>query len=229
MFKKKTKKQFFETNLDPLMDVLTCSVGVMLFVVIFAVMEARGVSIKMFTPILKAPPANSERKIFLCKDGMIKHFDWDSSARELLKGVERIDFDSVPSFVEKANKKDVNDGNFRYKLEYDEWGWPYQRRSISIVTGPIEGVLGESAEDIKKPLSKFSETLKLFDKSKVWITFLVDGKSLDIFRKAREKVLEAGFATGWDPANITFPDKECVAGCGGGRDRAPGIGWGSQR
>ena len=229
MFKKKRGKQFFDTNLDPLMDVLTCAVGVMLFVVIFAVMEARGVSIKMFTPMLKEPPPKSERKIFLCKDGMIRFFDWGDSAKELLKGIKNVGFYGVPSFVETANKKNITDGFFRYELEYDEWGfWPSQSRSISVVINPIEGSPGESVEDFKKPTSKLLERLKHLDKDKVWISFLLDGKSLKVFREARGKALEAGFSVGWDPTEIIFPYKECIAGCGGGssgRGRAglPGI------
>lgn len=225
MFRKKRKTKSFDTNLDPLMDVLTCAVGVMLFVVIFAVMEARGVSIKMFTPMLKDPPAKSERKIFLCKKGTIKLFDFDSSAKELLKGIEKIGFDGVPTFVERGNKKGVNDGYFRYKLEYDEWGfWPYQSRSISIICTPIENVVGESIADLKKPSSKIAERLRSFDKNKVWVTFLIDGgESLEVFRKTRDEALKYGFATGWDPKDITFPHKECVVGCGGG-GRGKGVG-----
>ncbi|MFQ5751837.1 MAG: hypothetical protein ACE5HI_07555 [bacterium] len=207
------------TSLDSLMDILTCSVGVMLFVVVFAVMEARGVSVKMFTPIVKDPPQNSERKIFICNKGVIRLFDIDHSVQKLF-GNWKISYKNVPRIVNSANKKNITDGYFDYKLDYDEWtetDWLSNRtrhRSISLIVNERDGVTGETVDQLDEPSSGFLELIQQFDNEKVWIAFAVDSVSLELFRKAREIAVRHGFATGWDPDTIKFPHEEVVLGGG---------------
>ena len=68
MYSRNTRKRKSTIlDLDSLMDVLTCSVGVMLFIVIFAVLEVRGSSILIFTPLERDPPEGSTRIFVLCQ------------------------------------------------------------------------------------------------------------------------------------------------------------------
>lgn len=211
-------------NLDSLMDILTCVVGVMLFVVIFAVMEARGVNIKMFTPLAQEPSNESTRNVFLCSNGRIRHFDIESALKKLFLIKEKLTFDTVPKFVNIANQKKVSDNFFTYELDYKEWTEESflnerRRRAILAIVREIPGTKGEGAEEIQRDYSNFRETLSQLDSKRAWIAFLVDKESLDIFRQSREIALSLGFTVGWDPGELRFPYKEVILG-GGSRKKS---------
>jgi len=220
------RKIDFELNFDSLMDILTCVIGIMLFIVVFTVIQVRGVNIKMFTPLLREPPKGSTRKLFICSKGEIKFLDLDKPVSKLLKGIENVTFDSVPSFVERANRRNVHDFYYQYKLDYETYGfWPFsQRREIFIIITPFENVRGETLDDIKKDSSQFKRLINSLDPKKNWIAFLVDEESIRLFKEARKLALKRGFKVGWDPLIIHFPHKECIAGCSGRSKRGIGSG-----
>ena len=84
---RKAKAARDDSSLDSLMDVLSCAVGVMLFIVIFAVIEARGTSVLIYAPpLLREPPVQSERILVLAgcrfdgERGLEGHSDADAIA-----------------------------------------------------------------------------------------------------------------------------------------------------
>ena len=225
MKKRKESKMDFEVNFDSLMDILTCVIGIMLFVVVFTVIQVRGVNVKMFTPLLREPPKGTTRKLFICSKKEIKFLDMDTAVSKLLKGIEHVNFYNVPSFVKKANRKNIHDFYFQYKLDYKTYSsWSFQRREIYIIITPFENIRGETLEDIKKNSSRFKRLIESLDPKKNWISFLVDEESIRLFKEARKLALQRGFKVGWDPLIIPFPHKECIVGCGGRSGR--GIGGG---
>ena len=200
---------------ESLMDILTCVVGVMIFIVLIAVLDAQGVGFNMFTPIAENPSAESERKVFLCKSGRIRLLDVDGSIHRML-GDARITYNSVPAVVEAANQKNISDGYFSYQLDYDSWeeGSYRFRRSISVVVNEREGISGETVDDLEKPSSRYTKLLDELDPDSAWFAFAVDKESLDVFRKARDIAIQKGFAIGWDPSTIEFPLREVIFGGG---------------
>ena len=214
-------------SLDPLLDILTCTVGLMILVVIFAVMEARGARIAMATPMLREAPANLERRVLLCNRGRVRHLDVDNCIERLL-GTKEITYDNIPDIVSEANDRNVTDGYFSYRLEYDQWsdwsGWT-SHRAIDLVIDEIEGCVGETAEQLGAPSAALRTVLDSFDSKEVWIVMGFDEESLEVFRKARELCIEAGFVTGWDPLIMEFPHKERIVGGGtpSGSRPSPGL------
>ena len=205
----KNRKKANTLNLDSLMDILTCTVGLMLFIVIFAVLEAHGVRIKMYTPMVKDAPENSERKLFICKNGTIRILDVNSKI-DMLFANWKLNYENVPKIVQSANRKNVNDDFFRFELAYNEWEegnyWTGQKtyRSIDLVVLE-KSVSGETVEQISSISSKYEKTIQKFDNTKIWVAFSVDENSLEVFRKAREICIENDIATGWDPVSFNFP------------------------
>ena len=114
--RKQNKNHFENLDLDSLMDIMTCTVGLMLFIVIFAVLEAHGTRIKMFTPMVKDAPVEYERKLFLCQDGKIVLFDF-KPAKDNLLGNWKINYNNVPSIVRSANAKNIKDDFFSYSFK----------------------------------------------------------------------------------------------------------------
>ncbi len=220
MSKKRRRGSLFDAlNLDSLMDILTCTVGMMLFIIIFAVIEARGVRIKLFTPLAREAPEGVERKVILCHHGTVRLFDFDGAIEQLV-GDREVTYYSIPSIVEKAKTKNITDGYFNYKFEWDEEeNWSFfgstSRRYFIITAEEIEGQQGEGLPQLKRAENRFSQLLQSIDKDKYWVGFLVDEESLEVFRKAREICISQGFDTGWDPGKLDFPFRQELGGGGG--------------
>jgi hypothetical protein len=189
----------------------------MLFVVIFSVLEVRGTGINMVAPMAKDPAPDSKRVIILCQDSKIVPFNINLPTRNLLETKKKLTYNTIPQFVKNANKKNIQDNHFIYQLEYKQWeeGSFYNyvhRRAIVLVIDKIPGQLGETIEEIESSSSEYVQYLKGLDNVLSWIAFMVDEKSIAVFRKAREIAIDMGFAIGWDPGTIEFPYKEVVAG-----------------
>lgn len=214
MYRKTRRNIFIDgINLDSLMDILTCLVGIMLLVVIFAVIEARGVNVRMHMPMVKDPPENSERIICICNKGRVRLFDIDSAIEKLAKSNLTLCFENVPKLVDNANNRNIGDEYFKYRLGYKEWTeGTRNHRSISIVINERDDAKGDTAKELQEPSSKLVKLLKQFDARKHWIAFMVDKDSLEVFKKIREICIENGFTTGWDPGSITFPYTETIRG-----------------
>jgi len=206
------------------MDVLSCSVGVMLFIVIIGVLEARGTNILLYSPpLLRKPPETSQRILALCQGGKVRILDIGMALGEFMGDMSQLNYEEVPEFVRKANSKNVSDGNFTYRLVFrdEPYGEGNRKRVVSVHVEERPGAEGESADELVNGLSDYERLLIGLDENKYWVAFGVDKDSLDVFRQARSIALEMGFSTGWDPVSIEFPYEEVILG-GGFRKRVEG-------
>lgn len=212
------------TNLDPLMDVVTNVVGVMLFVVIFAVIEARSASITMLTPMLTAPKSTQSRVFYLCDGRTLRKFDFDSAQDDVSRMAKGLTLAGLPRMVKRFNDAGVRHGDFVFRLEH-QIEWPTRfRPSIKLF------LISEDARDAAAPspdLDAFANSLDALDPAQHWIAFLVDASAIETFRAARDLAAQRGFAVGWDPGSLSFPGRHCLAGCGGSGDDV-GLGAGPQ-
>lgn len=217
---RRTRTTGDELTLDSLMDVLTCSVGVMLFVVIFAVIEAKGTSVIVFSPpFLREPPGSSHRVLALALDGRVRILDARAAVERLTEDFVQLTYEDVPAFVDAANRKGVSDGHFSYRLVYrdEEAGEFRRKRVISVQVDELPGVTGDSPDDLASGASAFERSLAQLDKNRHWLAFGVDADSVEVFRAARAIAMDRGFATGWDPVSMAFPYEEVIIG--GGRKK----------
>lgn len=201
-------------DLDALMDVLSCSVGILLFVIIFAVIEARGSSIAIYAPLMREPPAASSRIIVLCQDGNIRLLEIDKALETLLEGSDKLAYSEVPAFVEHANEGKVADRFFRYRLLYRDEGLGSndRKRVVSLRVEEKPGAEGEDVTALRSGSSFFERELANLDKNRHWLAFAVDVDSLDVFHQARKIAMDKGFSSGWDPLEMRFPHEEVVLG-----------------
>jgi len=213
-----------DITLDSLMDVLSCSVGVMLFIVIIAVIDARGTNILLYSPpLLREPPENSHRILALCQGGKVRIMDVATALETLLGSTQQLNYADVPGFVDEANRKNVSDGNFNYKLVFREepYGEDNRRRVVSLRVEARPETDGETTSELEDGPSAYERSLAGLDEERNWLAFGVDTDSLEVFRKARSIALERGFSTGWDPVSIEFPYEEVILG-GGFKQRVEG-------
>lgn len=209
-------------NFDPLMDVVTNAVGIMLFVVIFAVIEARSTTVTRFTPLLSKPKAHQDRIFYLCSEGRLRRFDWDGVVETVAGMAKGLTYSTVPKLVTSFNKKDIRDAHFSYRLEQrDEEGFETTRK-IFLVAYALN-----SRTSLEQDLRTFEAELNALDDDRDWLSFLVSDSSIETFLDARELAAARGFAVGWDPATIEFPLRQCILGCGTGSGQ-DGLGTGPQ-
>lgn len=196
-------------NLDSLMDLLTCTVGFLLVVVILSVIDARGVSIPIFRPIASEPKEGTKRMTFICSEGRIRPFLIDSIFREATRGVN---YNNIPSLIKAANKKRYTDGFFYYFFDFEEtfvqsyFFYTSSRRDIIVLVEENGNDYGETAIQLKSDSSRVASLIKSFKGEKVWCSFLLaDDESIEVFRTVRSLASKDSIASGWDPAFIEFP------------------------
>ncbi|MEZ4994626.1 MAG: hypothetical protein R2824_29670 [Saprospiraceae bacterium] len=213
---RKTKKKEFEPNFESLSDVLTCSVGVMLFVVIFAVIETRGIHIAISAPIEEEVEKGTISKTFICKDGRIKFYD-NTSAITAAIGNFTFNYQNIPKIVDQGNQLNISDGYYNYSFDFIEPRLDdfYSYRALQYIVSERRYVLGESSEELLQDSSKIASLIKEISKEKYWILFgLADGESLEVFKTARKIAREQKIPTGWLPGEWKFPRTITLDGTG---------------
>jgi hypothetical protein len=191
-------------DLDSLMDILSCLVGVMLFLVIYTVLELGSAAYQAEVVVSRERVPGSERVLVVANHGTVRVLDVRGPLDELLSGFEIVrSFAEVPLFVEAV--EDVpTDAHFTYGLSY-------RARSTTDLLGLLDldvqerpGVVGDSIHQLG-PESRYAEALRRLDPEQVWLAFAVDEESSDIFRRAREMAIASDFATGFDQLSLAFP------------------------
>ena len=107
-------------NLDSLMDILSCLVGVMLFLVIYTVLELGSTTYQVAVPVPLDRPVEARRVLVLANGGTIRVLDPARPVAELTVGLSEIAFEDAPAHVRQVNSSPPTDAAFRYELGYDE-------------------------------------------------------------------------------------------------------------
>ena len=201
-------------DLDSLMDILSCLVGVMLFLVIYTVLELGSAAYEAEVPVFRAPPAGADPVVILATDGALKPVDVRRPLSRLLRGYEILrSAGEIPVFVQQANADTVRDAYFEYRLAFDE---RYQEfvdplGPLLLEVRELEGVTGERLRDLDRE-SAYAALLADLDPDQHWLSFEVDSASVDVFRRAREMGVQQGFTVLWKPDEMEFPFTHRLAG-----------------
>lgn len=202
-----------ELDLDSLMDILSCLVGVMLFLVIYTVLELGSASYEARVPVVRALPVGSDPVIVLAERATVRAVDVRGPLNRLLSGVEIVPVQDVPIFLEQANARSESDPWFDYSLSFDgrfvQFGDPLGTLSLEIVERP--DVVGDSLHQLDRD-SRYAALLADLDPGEHWIHFEVDSASVVEFQRARDMAIADGFTVQWTPKEIAFPFTHRLAG-----------------
>lgn len=193
-------------NLDSLMDILSCLVGVMLFLMIYTVLELGSTTYQVAVPVPLDRPVTARRVLVLANNGTVRILDPARPIAELTVGFGEIEFEDAPAHVRQMNSSPPTDPWFRYELGYDEEValLVAPDSALSITISEIPGEPGDGLAALEDG-SDFAGWLALYNRREVWLEFGVDQVSLDVFRRARQLAEERGFATRWGPLELEFP------------------------
>ena len=191
-------------DLDSLMDILSCLVGVMLFLVIYTVLQLGSTAYQAEVVVSRERVVGSERVVVVANDRTVRVLDVRGPLAELLSGFEIVQaYTEVPVFVE-AIERTPSDAHFTYGLAYRARSTTELLGFLDLVIGERPDMVGDSLHELG-PESRYAEALRRLDPERVWLAFAVDGDSGDIFRRAREMAIASGFATGFDQLSLDFP------------------------
>lgn len=193
-------------DLDSLMDILSCLVGVMLFLVIYTVLELGMATYDAEVPVAYGMPPGSERVVVYASHGTVRLLDARAPLEALLSGFEIVRYDEAERFVRQANERAPTDRHFRYSLVYEDrvsaLGDPMG--ALDLLIEGREGMVGDSIHQLDEA-SEYATRLSALNPEEVWLAFAVDEESVAVFRRARELAIARGFATGFDPVDAELP------------------------
>jgi len=193
-------------NLDSLMDILSCLVGVMLFLVIYTVLELGSTTFEVSVPTPKDRPVDSRRILVVVNDKTVRVMDSNQPVRDLMASLQGAALDEIADLIRQANLSPPTDSYFQYRLAFDE------EESVLAMTVQgfeirVQELAGEPGDSLHQLLgeSAYESQLDALDSEFVWLDFAVDSASVDVFRKARDLAEERGIATRWGPLDLNFP------------------------
>ena len=219
-----------DQNLDSFLDILTNTVGVLMFISLFVSLIAVEADSIVKTPL--ASETKKTARFFEIRENKVTYlntakvgeamdtvvgnlpscnkpdFDLDSASAEYLSGMK-----FYKSCVENRANRLIN---FRTQTEFYNITM-VDARTFTMSYEPIPNKPGENAEEIVLNDSKFNQALAELDPQQDYLAFIVRPDSFASFRAAREQAWGQGFQVGWEPHKTEEP---IVFGSGG---RAIGV------
>lgn len=201
MRRRRKETEVVQPSLVPMVDLLSNTVGALVFIMIFTVMAASGVVVLKRLPLehsTSAKPAN-----FLCEKDRIFPLNTEELSLTLNKkwGSPRSLFD-VYLWIARYDGLEAEDEHF---IARGESRVTYSTYSISTLFTPKPGG-GYTKEEIHIRDSAFRRRLAALDGKSRFVHFLVRPDGLDSFFTARKIAAEEmGFGTGWMPLDTSQP------------------------
>jgi hypothetical protein len=202
MSRHRKRRRYDTPTLVPLADMLTNTVGITIFIMIFTVLTAGGAVIAKRLPIEHSTEAGFIT--FLCAGNRVLALNEDRLLAEFTKPMARLSsFDAVPGWVERFNARTISTGEFVVSGDARaNYSNDFFRRSVTVsqtvVFTPIPG-RGESPEALRSEASAFRRFLAGRNARTHFVFFSVRPDSVAVFEAARAIAFELGFEAGWSP------------------------------
>ncbi len=191
--------------IESLMDILSDLVSVIVFIVMYAIMELGSQSYQAEVLVSREPGVGSQRVLVVCEAGTVRVLDVRPPLVELLDGYEIVQsVGEIERFI-VSNQRMPTDRYFSYSLLYEFRPTTDFYAMLDLEIGEVGSTVGDSIHQLGDEGSSYAAALRDLDPADVWLSFAVDTASVDVFRRAREVAIAAGFATGFDLLSLEFP------------------------
>jgi hypothetical protein len=203
-----------EPSLVPLADMLTNTVGIMLFILAFTLLGTGGASIPKRLPMEQETDAKPI--YFLCLADRILPVDFKETERLPQRPAGRMDEDDAKAYVGRGNGAEVENDFFKIRqtvrIIYENWRASEVRAFAEYFPKPNAGVL---KGNLMQTNAIFIETLNSHATNESFLYFLVQPEGMDLFFKARDIGAKHGFRSGWGPLGPTNNVVVSILGRGG--------------
>jgi hypothetical protein len=216
--RRKTKAQ--EPSLVPLADMLTNTVGIMLFILAFTLLGTGGATVLKRLPMEQETDAKP--LYFLCLADRILPVDFKDTDRLPQPSPGRMDVDDARDFVRRGNGAEIENEFFKIRqtarLIYAN-GRP--SRIVASAEYFPKRDAGVPKQDLLRTNLAFIESLNRNSTNQTFLYFLVQPEGMNLFFKAREIGASHGFRSGWGPLGPTNNVVVGIIGGGGGNIPKP--------
>ena len=206
-------------NLDSFLDILTNTVGVLMFISLFITVVAVESSTIVSTPLVS--DTQKKPRFFEVRNNKISYINDEEIDRQialLMDNLPDCSLPEVPSnldmytyqyYLDRIQEYQTCRGqtiktfrNFKGQTEHYEVTF-YDLDAL--LYEPITPETGESYKAIAQTDSEFNQTLEKFDPTEDYLAFIVRPDSFSAFRAARKQAWKAGYNVGWEPLKQETP------------------------
>ena len=198
-------------NLDSFLDILTNTVGVLMFISLFATLIATGSSPKtkvtIQTPL--SSPTEKSSLWFEISGNKVSHLnlrDVREKEIELTSNLPNCNKASGQANYQSCQLSLLGrQSNFR--TDTDSYQVRAVDRGVSLLFQPKSPDIGENTTQLTKAESNYQQVLAQFDPQEDYLIFIVRPDSFEAFRTARKQAWDAGYDVGWEPHPTGEPIK----------------------
>ena len=208
-------------NLDSFLDILTNTVGVLMFISLFVTLIATGsspkTSVTIQTPL--ASPTEKESLWFEVSANKVSHLNLRQVREEELELSGNLPNCNKPVGGSNAPNYSARQRNYEscllsvlgrqsnFKTSNQSYKVRTVDRGVSLLFDPLSEDIGETTIQLTAPQSNFAQVLSKFNSKKDYLIFIVRPDSFEAFRTARKQAWEAGYEVGWEPHPQDSPIK----------------------
>jgi len=210
-------------NLDALTDIIANCIGVLLFLLLFAVLSSRTTFYNFYVPSSMNPddavrayvPIAQDtvklRTSFLCSDGILTKFDLTDLFNRLTIGLPEMTYENFENVVAMMNNRTVSSSGLTATMvatvDLSVQGGKRSKRygELKMIINKRQSGFGESLDMAVMENSQFYRNLESLDPEIHWVCFYVENDSLEMFRRVREIAWDMNFDVGWEPSVVSWP------------------------
>jgi hypothetical protein len=194
---------------------LTNTVGIVVFILIFTVLTASGTVIAKVLPIEQGVQVDSS-EYFVCAGGRVFPLRGAliAQATRHYASFERSP-EGFAALAKELDGRTTDDDQLRLTVHAGSFGDATRSGlDLEISCETVQGA-GDDAAAIRRGEGTFVHDLAKLDPRTTALIFWVRPDGIDVFRAARERASAAGFASNWSPRD---PDGPITFRLGGGSD-----------
>ncbi|MGF1541232.1 MAG: hypothetical protein ACFCU5_12400 [Pleurocapsa sp.] len=208
-------------NLDSFLDILTNTVGVLMFISLFVTLIAVESDAIIQTPL--ASETKKTPRFFELREGKLTYIDDQKVGDEMEKLIGNLPSCNQPDISPYDNLQGSQEyirrmADYRscvqsragrlvnFKTETDYYYVTMTNpATFSLLYEPIPTKAGEDKEQIALQQSVFNGVLQKLNPNQEYLAFIVRPDSFATFRAARKQAWEQGFEVGWEPHSEELP------------------------
>jgi hypothetical protein len=227
MNRKRARKPTHTTqNLESFLDILTNTVGVLMFISLFITLISVQASSLIRTPLVSK--TYKKPYFFEIRGNRVTYINDDAIERQIAllvaslpecdrpKIPENIDIALYQYYVDKIEEYETCRKQMLAKLksfkgQTDNYTVTFVDLN-AVMYEPRSSNVGESIKELAQKNSEFSQVLSKLNSQTDYLAFIVRPDSFPAFRAARKQAWTAGFDVGWEPQTSDIP---LVFGSGG--------------
>jgi hypothetical protein len=218
-----------EQNLDSFLDVLTNTIGVLMFVSLFIALISVEASTKIRTPLVSK--SNKVPYFFEIRGNRISYLDNNKVNDQIIFARSALPSCDTPDMSPSSDiylnevyrdrveeyKNCVNQATAKLK-KFEAQTKHYTVKFIdanAVVYKPKSANVGESISELTKDDSEFQTIVSNLNPQTDYLAFIVRPDSFPAFRAARQQAWKRGFDVGWEPQLEKNPIAIDLFGSGG--------------